>query len=98
DRLQHRLLPADRLLGKPMTPQELLDGLVAEPAGQVSPSVYETGRVVALAPWLTGHVMRVVYLVTTQRPDGRWGPADDGYALVPTLSATDALLSALPGS
>ncbi len=68
---------------------ELVRGLMLQPWGQVSPSVYETGRLVTLAPWLVGHRDRVAYLIGTQRPDGAWG-ALDGYALVPTLSATEA--------
>jgi halimadienyl-diphosphate synthase len=59
----------------------------------VSSSVYETGRLVTLVPWLTGHASRVRYLLETQRQDGGWGAPDDGYALVPTLSATEAILS-----
>ncbi|TMR11675.1 hypothetical protein ETD85_59095 [Nonomuraea zeae] len=66
---------------------------MATPWGQVSASIYETGRLVTLAPWLTGHDERIDYLVRTQRPDGSWG-APDGYSLVPTLSATEALLTA----
>ncbi|SCE92666.1 Prenyltransferase and squalene oxidase repeat-containing protein [Micromonospora viridifaciens] len=75
-----------------------VDGLVAamgrDPAGRLSPSVYETGRLVALAPWLTGHASRLRHLLDRQRPDGGWG-APEGYALVPTLSAVDALLTTL---
>ncbi|WP_254715632.1 prenyltransferase/squalene oxidase repeat-containing protein [Actinomadura sp. NAK00032] len=74
---------------------DLIASLVARPWGRVSPSVYETGRLVSLSPWLTGHRRRVAFLVDTQRPDGGWGAPDDGYALVPTLSATEALLSVL---
>ncbi|MCO6010670.1 hypothetical protein NE236_37505 [Actinoallomurus purpureus] len=70
----------------------LIAGLVAEPWGQVSASVYETGRLVTLAPWLTGHADRVRHLLRTQRADGGWGAVEPGYALVPTLSATEALL------
>lgn len=74
--------------------QELVDGLLAHPWGQASPSVYETGRLVALSPWLAGHGRRVAFLLRSQRPDGGWGPsADPGYTLVPSLSAIDALLS-----
>lgn len=76
--------------------RELLDGILARPWGQVSPSVYETGRLVSLAPWLTGHGRRVRYLLDAQRPDGFWG-APGGYAVVPTLSAVEAMLSVLPG-
>jgi hypothetical protein len=71
--------------------QELVTDLALETWGQVSPSVYETARLVALAPWLAGHAQRVAFLVGSQREDGGWG-GPGGYALVPTLSATDALL------
>ncbi|TML26968.1 MAG: hypothetical protein E6G35_10110 [Actinobacteria bacterium] len=74
----------------------LVASLLAQPWGQVGPSVYETGRLVRLAPWLTGHRERIGYLRTTQLPDGGWG-APDGYGLVPTLSATEALLSTVEG-
>jgi hypothetical protein len=69
----------------------LLDSLIAEPLGQVSASIYETARLVALAPWLTGHAERIAFLLESQRGDGGWG-GPDRYGLVPTLSATDALL------
>jgi hypothetical protein len=72
--------------------RELIAGLREKPWGQVSPSIYETGRLVALAPWLTGHERRVEYLLEAQRTDGGWGAAG-GYALVPTLSAVEALLT-----
>jgi hypothetical protein len=58
----------------------------------VSPSVYETGRVVTLAPWLRGQATRVSWLLRQQNPDGRWG-GPGAYGLVPTLSATEALLT-----
>jgi hypothetical protein len=74
--------------------RELIRGLLEDPWGQVSPSVYETGRVVTLAPWLTGHTERLRFLLAAQRPDGGWG-APGGYSLVPTLSATEGILSAL---
>ncbi|NRQ31773.1 hypothetical protein HII36_07960 [Nonomuraea sp. NN258] len=69
---------------------------MATPWGQVSASIYETGRLITLAPWLTGHRERIAYLLNSQRPDGSWG-APGGYGLVPTLSATEALLSAASG-
>ncbi|MFI7632666.1 prenyltransferase/squalene oxidase repeat-containing protein [Nonomuraea sp. NPDC049400] len=73
---------------------DLVASLMLRPWGQVSPSVYETGRLVSLAPWLTGHLERIDYLIRTQRQDGAWG-APDGYGVVPTLSATEGILSAL---
>jgi hypothetical protein len=73
---------------------ELFASLLAQPWGQVSASVYETGRMVVLAPDLAGHPQRLDFLVDTQNGDGYWG-APDGYALVPTLSATDALVCAV---
>ncbi|MCO5998308.1 prenyltransferase/squalene oxidase repeat-containing protein [Actinoallomurus rhizosphaericola] len=86
-------------LGDPVSPPgveaeagALVAGLLGEPWGQVSASAYETGRLVTLAPWLTGHTERVRHLLAAQRPDGGWGAPDPGYALVPTLSATEALL------
>ncbi|MDP9862130.1 MULTISPECIES: prenyltransferase/squalene oxidase repeat-containing protein [Streptosporangium] len=87
--------PAGRAgIDVPAAARELVAGLVAEPYGQVSASVYETGRLVSLAPWLTGHAERVRFLLAAQRPDGGWG-APGGYAPVPTLSATEALVAEL---
>ncbi|MGC4750077.1 prenyltransferase [Micromonospora sp. DT201] len=74
--------------------RELLGAMVLEPAGRVTPSVYETGRVVADAPWLTGHDRRLRYLLDAQRSDGGWGGVS-GYAVVPTVSAVEALLGTL---
>ncbi|GII83861.1 hypothetical protein Ssi03_18510 [Sphaerisporangium siamense] len=74
--------------------ERLVAGLAGRPWGDVTVSVYETGRVVALAPWLAGHAERIVYLTAAQREDGAWGVHDD-YSLVPTLSATEALLAEL---
>ncbi|GIJ11766.1 prenyltransferase/squalene oxidase repeat-containing protein [Micromonospora andamanensis] len=73
---------------------ELVAQLEREPPGQVSTSVYETGRLVADAPWLTGHARRLGYLLGQQGADGAWGGAG-GYALVPTASAVEALLADL---
>ncbi|MEU8171087.1 prenyltransferase/squalene oxidase repeat-containing protein [Micromonospora sp. NPDC049004] len=85
-----------RVLVEPATDaaRELIAGLALRQWGQVAPSVYESGRLVAGAPWLPGHHQRIGFLLREQRPDGAWGPPE-GYALVPTLSATDALLAAL---
>lgn len=91
------ILPAERLAepGLAHEVHDLMEGLAREPWGQVSPSVYETARVVSLAPWVPGQAERVRYLLCVQRPDGGWGPPG-GYAVVPTLSATEALLAAGP--
>ncbi|GAA2606363.1 prenyltransferase/squalene oxidase repeat-containing protein [Actinomadura fulvescens] len=75
--------------------QRLLDGMLTSPWGLTTPSVYETGRLVALVPWLTGHAERLRFLLRTQNADGSWGVQQAGYALVPTLSATEALLCEL---
>lgn len=72
----------------------LVAGLSRRPWGQVDPSTYETARLVADASWLPGHAARVGHLLRGQRADGAWGPPE-GYALVPTVSATDALLAEL---
>jgi hypothetical protein len=69
----------------------LLTAMAADPWGRVSPSVYETARLITLAPWLEGHRRRIRFIVDNQHPNGRWGgPAE--YGLVPTLSAVEALL------
>jgi squalene-hopene cyclase-like protein/prenyltransferase/squalene oxidase-like repeat protein len=73
--------------------RRLVASLVEQPWGQVSPSIYETGRLVSLAPWLAGHTARLRFLLGTQREDGGWG-GPHAYALVPTLSATEALVAA----
>ncbi|WP_326938073.1 prenyltransferase/squalene oxidase repeat-containing protein [Amycolatopsis cynarae] len=72
--------------------QRLLDEMSADPYGDFSPSLYETARIVALAPTLAGHGGRIRYLLDEQHDDGSWGAPYD-YALLPTLSATEALLS-----
>ncbi|WBB80172.1 prenyltransferase [Micromonospora sp. WMMD882] len=74
--------------------RELVGETLTAPSGQSSVSVYETGRLVSLSPWLTLHVERIRHLLDTERPGGGWG-GPDGYALVPTLSATEGLLAAL---
>ncbi|MFD8606629.1 hypothetical protein AMK14_14195 [Streptomyces sp. TSRI0445] len=72
--------------------QDIVDEMIADPYGLTSPSVYETARMVASAPWLEGHRQRVEFLLAQQHEDGTWGgPA--AYGLLPTLSAVDALLS-----
>ncbi|NEA36911.1 prenyltransferase/squalene oxidase repeat-containing protein [Streptomyces sp. SID13031] len=71
--------------------QQLVDELAAEAGSLVSPSVYESARLVSSAPWLDGHASRVRFLIDRQQDDGTWGgPA--GYTLAPTLSAIEALL------
>ncbi|SBT44179.1 prenyltransferase/squalene oxidase repeat-containing protein [Micromonospora auratinigra] len=72
----------------------LIEAMLRDPVGQVSPSLYETARLVSSSPWLPGHAERVRHLLAGQRADGGWGPPE-GYALVPTASATEALLAVL---
>jgi hypothetical protein len=72
--------------------QHLLGEMSADPYGHFSPSLYETARLVALAPALAGHHGRIRFLLTEQDRDGNWGAPRD-YALLPTLSATEALLT-----
>jgi halimadienyl-diphosphate synthase len=73
--------------------RQLLGTVLHQPWGKVSASIYETGRLVALAPWLPGHAARVGFLAASQHPDGSWGRCADGYQWVPTLSATEATLT-----
>lgn len=73
----------------------LVAAMATSPAGTVSPSVYETARLVSDAPWLPGQAGRLRYLVAAQRADGAWG-APGAYGLVPTLSAVEALLRSVP--
>ncbi|MFD9593708.1 prenyltransferase/squalene oxidase repeat-containing protein [Kitasatospora sp. NPDC059973] len=80
----------------PAAAAQLIADLVAAPWGRPAPSLYETARLVSLAPWLAGHERRLQHLLDTQQADGNWGPAaSEGFALVPTLSATEALLTTL---
>ncbi len=72
--------------------QELVDEMAADPCGLVTPSIYETARLVASASWLDGHQQRVEFLLARQHRDGTWG-GPRAYGLLPTLSAVDALLS-----
>ncbi len=76
------------------TASTLLKESVSDRFGQVSPSVYETARLVSAAPWLTGHQARIRFLLDRQRQDGHWG-GDGAYQVIPTLSATEALLHVL---
>jgi halimadienyl-diphosphate synthase len=70
----------------------VLADMSADPHGQFSPSVYETARLVTLVPGLAGHAERVRFLLAEQNDDGGWG-RPDSYGLLPTLSATEALLT-----
>ncbi|MFJ8578850.1 prenyltransferase/squalene oxidase repeat-containing protein [Micromonospora sp. NPDC093277] len=74
--------------------RDLIASMARDPSGQTSPSVYETGRLLSLAPWLPGHDLRIGWLLTQQRADGGWG-GPEGYAVVPSLSAVEALLAVL---
>jgi Squalene-hopene cyclase C-terminal domain len=81
---------------RPGRVDDLVAGLISCPAGQISPSVYETARVTSLAPWLSGHDERVRWLLDRQGADGLW-PGPGSYGWVPTLSAVEALLTVLRG-
>lgn len=70
----------------------VLADMSADPHGQFSPSVYETARLVTLVPGLAGHAGRIRFLLAEQNADGGWG-RPDAYGLLPTLSATEALLT-----
>lgn len=72
----------------------LLARIAEDDQGAVLPSVYETSRLVRTARWLRGHGARLRFLIDEQHSDGTWGQPD-GYALVPTLAATEALLAEL---
>ncbi|WP_216215638.1 prenyltransferase/squalene oxidase repeat-containing protein [Amycolatopsis aidingensis] len=73
---------------------ELLAESAADAYGSFSPSVYETARLISLAPTLPAHKDRIGFVLDRQRPDGTWGGPDD-YRFVPTLSAIEALLRVL---
>lgn len=83
--------PGNAPIGPLAAARALVAAMTDRPTGSVSPSVYETARLVSDAPWLTGHAERLRYLLAAQRPDGAWG-APGTYALVPTVSAVEALL------
>lgn len=72
----------------------LLADVASDEWGQVAVSCYDTGRLVALAPWLAGHTARIDFLCGRQAADGSWG-GRDGYELVPTMSVTAGLLTEL---
>ncbi|MER7460527.1 prenyltransferase/squalene oxidase repeat-containing protein [Micromonospora sp. NPDC126480] len=74
--------------------RHLLSTMERDRAGGVTPSVYETARLISDAPWLAGHRRRLDWLIAAQHGDGSWG-AGDGYAVVPTVSAVEALLATL---
>ncbi|WP_235022791.1 prenyltransferase/squalene oxidase repeat-containing protein [Amycolatopsis alkalitolerans] len=74
--------------------QRLLAGMATDSFGDFSASLYETGRVAALAPLLQGHEGRIRFLLHEQGSDGSWGGPGE-YALLPTLSATEALFTEL---
>ncbi|MFD7954299.1 prenyltransferase/squalene oxidase repeat-containing protein [Streptomyces ardesiacus] len=64
-----------------------------DPWGSVRASLYETARVVSLAPGLPGHEPRLTWLLEQQMKDGSWGEGPALYRLLPTLSAVEAFLS-----
>ena len=74
--------------------RRLLAEMSADPFGDFSPSVYETARLVTLAPAFAGHDGRIRYLLAGQDAAGHWGGPRE-YGLLPTLSATEALFAEL---
>lgn len=72
----------------------LLAEIAADDWGQVAVSYYDTGRLLAIAPWLAGHEDRLDFVYRTQARDGTWG-GRDGYEIVPTMSVTAALFAEL---
>jgi len=74
--------------------RRLVTEMAADPCGDFSPSVYETARLVTIAPALAGHDGRIRFLLSRQSAAGDWG-GPGGYSLLPTLSATEALLAEL---
>ncbi|HJQ45557.1 MAG TPA: prenyltransferase/squalene oxidase repeat-containing protein [Amycolatopsis sp.] len=77
--------------------RQLLTEMSGDPFGDFSPSVYETARLVTLAPAFAGHDGRIRYLLAGQDETGHWGGPEE-YGLLPTLSATEALLAELARS
>lgn len=73
----------------------LMADIDADPWGSVRASVYETARVISLAPELGGHGTRLGWLLDQQLQDGTWGEGPAQYRLLPTLSAVEALLSTI---
>ncbi|MHC3393263.1 labda-7,13-dienyl diphosphate synthase, partial [Streptomyces lavendulocolor] len=73
----------------------LMADIDADPWGSVRASVYETARVISLAPDFAGHGTRHGWLLDQQLPDGTWGEGPARYRLLPTLSAVEALLATI---
>ncbi|WP_051860010.1 hypothetical protein [Streptomyces anulatus] len=73
----------------------LMADIDADPWGSVRASVYETARVISLAPELDGHGTRLGWLLDQQLRDGTWGEGPARYRLLPTLSAVEALLATI---
>jgi len=74
--------------------ESLLAGVAADSFGEISISIYDTARLVTFVPWLAGHAARMRFLVLSQQRNGWWG-GEDNYCLLPTLSATEALLTSV---
>lgn len=75
--------------------RELVTSVANDAWGDVCPSVYETARVTSFMPRLEGHERRLAWLLEEQSSAGSWGEGPAPYRLLPTLGATEALLSAL---
>jgi halimadienyl-diphosphate synthase len=74
----------------------LVSEMSADPHGEFSLSVYETGRLVRHVPSLRGHAQRVRFLLDEQQSAGGWGGPQE-YGIAPTLSAIEALLAIIRG-
>src|SRR5712691_4244539 len=73
--------------------RQLVRESLADPWGEISASLYETARIVALLPSALRPAESLPYVLSQQQPDGSWGGAVPmSYRLVPTLSATSMLL------
>jgi len=81
-------------LSRAPTATDLIAQMTADETGRVAVALYDTARLVALAPGLAGHEARLEHLLREQGRAGVWG-GPEGYAVVPTLSATAALLTEL---
>lgn len=74
--------------------RELVQAILDDPWGEVSPSIYDTAQTCLLLPPALWPGESIPFLLQQQHDDGCWGwePTPLGYKLVPTLAATACLL------